>query len=188
MFILYAILILAFSALSFFMYVVAPKRRPAALTAFATPIGFGAGSILGLRASSLLLMVATPFAGFTSISASAGQITLVIFGLIGYFMGGLAGGWIAVQIVNELEFRFPERRCVFLRTTIGMVIFGFVAIDLLVIMSRLFSRFQVSFSSVVWYCTVILSLGIASVAALVAYRFFRVPVARWISAQADQSH
>jgi hypothetical protein len=177
MLILYAIFVLAISALAFFVYVVSPRRRRAALIAFAMPIGFGAGSILGLYAFHFLARTVLHLASFTT--------TYTLFGEIICLVSGLAGAWIAIRIVWKLEFRFPEQRSTFLRTAIAIVVFEMIAVNLLLVTSRLFFSLRIAFSSYAWYCTAVLSLCIASGAALFAYRFFRRPVDHWISVEAN---
>ena len=176
---LYSVLIAGVSAFAFFAFVINPRRRRLALTAFAAPIGFGVISILGFRASSSL--VAIILGAFTSISGSSGQIVITLLSAVAYLAFGLFGAWIAVQLVSELEFRFPAQKSVFLRIAIAVVVFELIAIDLLLLASRMFFHFHIPFSSAAWYSVAALSLSMAMGASLFAYKFFQRPVDRWIS-------
>jgi hypothetical protein len=183
---LYSVLILGVSAFAFFAFVINSGKRRLALTAFAVPIGFGVISVLGLRASSSLIAII--LAAFTSISGSPGQIVIMLLSVVAYLAFGLFGAWIAVQVVSELEFRFPAQRSVFLRIAIAMVVFELIAIDLLLLTWKVFFHFHNSFSSVVWYGIIALSLGMAAGGSLFAYKIFRCPVDHWISIEASQTH
>jgi hypothetical protein len=183
---LYSVLILGVSAFAFFAFVINPRRRRLALTAFAAPIGFGVISILGLRASSSLAAII--LGAFTSISGSTGQILVTLFSVVAYLAFGLFGAWIAVQLVSELEFRFPAQRSVFLRIAIAMVVFELIAVDLLLFTSKVLFHFHNSFSGAVWYGIIALSLGMAAGGSFFAYKFFRRPVDHWISVEASQTH
>ncbi|HEY6412092.1 MAG TPA: hypothetical protein VIX42_00295 [Edaphobacter sp.] len=182
---LYGVLILGVSAFAFFLLVINPKRRRLALTAFVAPIGFGVLSILGLRASSSLVEII--LGAFTSLSGSPGQIVITSLSLVAYLAFGLFGAWIAVQLISELEFRFPAQRRVFLRIAIAVVVFELIAVDLLLLTSKVFFHFHSSFSGVAWYGIIALSLGVATGGSLFAYKFFQRPVDSWISVDTSKT-
>jgi hypothetical protein len=112
--------------------------------------------------------------------------TYTLLGEITWLVSGLSGAWAVARIIWELEFRFPEKRSIFLRTAIAIIVFELTSIDLRMLTSRIFSHSHLSFSSIAWYSTALLSLSAETGASTFAYKFFRRPVDHWISDEATR--
>ena len=165
--VIYAAPFILLSLIAFACFLAIPKLRPYAFRALVAPVAFGFCSIVAM----VLLLVSSHGLGLQFADYPLTGVGGVVKGIAIYFIPGLIGAWIAVEIVRQIETRAlntQSRRDVAIRTIVSMIIFGPAFIVCAGIQFKLFSRAEES-----WPLSLALSFIVAALAAVAAYLLLR---------------
>ena len=137
--VIYAAPFILLSLIAFVCCLVIRRLRPCAFRALVAPVAFGFCSIVSM---GLILLTAhvlgLQFANYPLVGVRG-----LIEGMVIYFIPGLAGAWIAVEIVRQFETRVlntQSRREFAIRAVVALMIFGPVFIVLTGVQFKMFPR------------------------------------------------
>ncbi len=120
--IIYAAPFILLSLIAFVLWLAIPRLRPYAFRALVAPGAFGFCSIV----ASMLILVASHGLNLQFANAPLAGARGLIEGIAIYFVPGLVGAWITVEIVRQVEVRAlktPTRREFATRTIIALIVF-----------------------------------------------------------------
>jgi len=137
--IIYAAPFILLSLVAFVLSVAIPRLRPYAFRALVAPVAFGFCSIVAM----VLILVASHGLNLEFANAPLTGARGLFEGIAIYFVPGLVGAWIAVEIVRQVEVRALKtraRREFASRTIIALIVFGTVFIVCTGVQFNIFSR------------------------------------------------
>jgi len=119
--VIYAALFILLSVIAFSISLAVPRLRPYIFRALIAPVGFGFCSIVGTVFIVLLSEVVIKRLGVGPPTGVRG----VMMALLIYFLPGLAGAWLCIEIVKKVERRWlstqPARNFAVLATIASIV-------------------------------------------------------------------
>lgn len=161
--IIYGAPFILLSLIAFVCSLAIPRLRLYAFRVLVAPVAFGFCSIVAMA----LILVISHGLGLQFANYPLVGMRGVIAGIAIYFMPGLIGAWIAVEIVRQIETRVlntQRRRDFATRTIIALIVFGPAFIVCTGVQFKLFSRAEEW-----WPLCLALSFIVAVLAAVAAY-------------------
>jgi len=159
---IYAAPFILLSLIAFACSLAIPKLRPYAFRALVAPVAFGFCSIVAM----VFILIGAHGLGLQFANYPLAGMRGVLEGIAIYFIPGLIGAWIAVEIVRQIETRAlntQRRRDCAIRTIIALIIFGPAFIVCTGVQFKLFSREEW------WPLCLALSFIVAVLAAAATY-------------------
>lgn len=121
--IIYAAPFILLSLVAFVLSLVIPRLRPYAFRALVAPVAFGFCSIVAM----VLILVASDGLSLQFANAPLTGARGLLEGIAIYFVPGLVGAWIAVEIVRQVEVRALKtqfKREFATRSIAALIVFG----------------------------------------------------------------
>jgi hypothetical protein len=137
--VIYAAPFILLSLVAFVLSLAIPRLRPYAFRALVAPVAFGFCSIVAM----VLILVASHGLNLQFANAPLTGARGLFEGIAIYFVPGLGGVWIAVEVVRQIEIRALKTRAkreFATRTIVALIVFGPVFIACTGAQFNIFSR------------------------------------------------
>lgn len=164
--VIYAAPFILLSLIAFAVFLAVPRLRPYKFRALVAPVAFGFCSIVAM----VLIAVSSQGLGLRFMNSPLAGLRGLALGIAIYFIPGLMGAWIAVEIVRQIEVRAlktQRERDFATRIIISLIIFVAAFIVCVGVQSSLFPKADE------WW-PLCLALVAATLAAILSYLLVKV--------------